>query len=60
MGIEVVVCNSKRETLLVMENFQSFMGYVELGEALALHEGIAYALEANIYPLRDEIDSLIL
>lgn len=43
-----------------MENFQSFMGYVELGEALALHEGIAYALEANIYPLRDEIDSLIL
>ncbi|CAK9326143.1 unnamed protein product [Citrullus colocynthis] len=38
----------------------SFMGYVELGKALALHEGIAYAFKANICPLRDEIDFLIL
>lgn len=38
---------------------QPFIGLVELPEAIALYEGVSKALEASIYPLRAEIDSLI-
>lgn len=52
VGIETVVRDSNGDTLMVMEKFQSFIGYVELTKTLTLHEGITNILEVDIYSLR--------
>lgn len=42
------------------KSFSILIGFVfvELVEALALHEGITKVLRTNIYPIRVKIDSL--
>lgn len=60
VGLGAIVHDSISETLMIMEKFQPFISNVELVEAITLYVGVSKALEASIYPLRIETNSLIM